>query len=99
MKVGVNWEVTETILDLERVLTYVSGSYDLCAFAQKIYSKNLLRKFTQRTCSRRDVIIFLQGIDIDGDGSHELVVGAPRWRDNDDLHLGGGILSLTKIPV
>ena len=84
MKVGVSWGVTENILDLERVLTYV-----LSAFTQKIYSKN----------SRRNVIIFLQGIDIDSDGSHELVVGAPRWRDNDDLHLGGGILSLTEIPV
>ena len=60
---------------------------------------HLHRKLTERTCSRRDVIIFLQGIDIDSDGSHELVVGAPRWRDNDDLHLGGGILSLTEIPV
>ena len=38
----------------------------------------------------RNAVIFLQGIDIDNDGSHELVVGAPRWRGNDDLHLGGG---------
>ena len=37
------------------------------------------------------------------DVAQEFVVGAPRWRDNDDLHIGGGtinlLIKLTYVPL
>ena len=54
--------------------------------------EHLLRKFTKKLAHCVTLLFFLQGIDINSNGSHQLVVGAPRWRDNDDLHLGGGML-------